>query len=78
MNYIDKNDYGKTRSNELKKLIKKVFPDKSNIKKILLVAPPEADSSMFDYNIAKRGRANNYPPYGLAVVATNLRKKGML
>ena len=31
---------------------------------------------MFDYNIAKRGRANNYPPYGLAVVATNLRKKG--
>lgn len=78
MNYIDKNDFGKIRLNELKKLIKKVFPKKFNLKKILLVAPPETESSMFDYNIAKRGRANNYPPYGLAVVATNLRRKGYI
>jgi len=31
------------------------------------------DSSMFDYATAKRGRANNYPAYGLGVLATHLR-----
>ena len=37
------------------------------VKKFLLVNPPDVDDKIFDYSIAKRGRANNYPAYGLGV-----------
>lgn len=40
--------------------------------KVLLVNPPDVDSSLFDYATAKRGRANNYPAYGLGVLARHL------
>ncbi len=38
------------------------FPERL-IERILLVAPPEADSGMFEFDTAKRGRYWNFPPY---------------
>ena len=46
------------------------------INKILLVNPPDVDSTLFDYPTAKRGRANNYPAYGLGVLARHLLDHG--
>src|SRR3990167_5848633 len=42
------------------------------VKRVLLLNPPDVDSSLFDYDTAKRGRANNYPSYGLGVLARHL------
>ena len=50
--------------------------ERVGIRRVLLVNPPDVDVSMFDYDTAKRGRANNYPPYGLGVLATHLRNNG--
>ena len=50
----------------------RLFPD--GISRVLLVAPPDGDATMFDFATAKRGRYWNYPPYGLGVLATHLRK----
>ena len=44
------------------------------IKKVLLVNPPDIHESIFDYSTAKRGRANNYPSYGLGIIAGHLVK----
>ena len=44
--------------------------------RVLLINPPDVDASLFDYDTAKRGRANNYPAYGLGVLATHLLKNG--
>ena len=46
-----------------------------NIKKVLFINPPDVDESIFDYDIAKRGRANNYPSYGIGVLTSQLRKR---
>jgi len=52
------------------------FP-KRLIERILLVAPPEADSGMFEFDTAKRGRYWNFPPYGLGIIASHLRLEGI-
>ena len=44
------------------------------IKRVLFVNPPDVDEKIFDYDIAKRGRGNNYPSYGIGVLAAQLRK----
>mgnify|MGYP003951124517 CR=1 FL=1 len=44
------------------------------VNKILFVNPPDVDENVFTYDIAKRGRANNYPAYGLGVLSAQLRK----
>lgn len=46
------------------------------LRKVLLVNPPDVHESLFDYDTAKRGRANNYPAYGLGVVARQLMNGG--
>ena len=51
--------------------LKKIFNTKG-IKKVLLVTPPDVNESLFDYATTKRGRSNNYPPYGLGVIAQHL------
>ena len=51
--------------------LKKTFKN-GTIKKVLLVAPPDVDEALFDYATTKRGRSNNYPPYGLGVIARHL------
>jgi len=50
----------------------KYFPDAS-ISRVLLVNPPDAHSSLFNFEVARRGTLSNFPPYGLAVIAQNLR-----
>ena len=60
---------------ETKKYIKKVMQGKK-VNKILLVNPPDVDELIFDYKVAKRGRANNYPSYGIGVLAAQLRAAG--
>ena len=44
------------------------------VKRILFVNPPDVDEKIFDYDIAKRGRGNNYPSYGIGILAAQLRK----
>ena len=46
--------------------------------KILLINPPDVDAALFDYDTAKRGRANNYPAYGLGVLARHLINRGFV
>ena len=44
------------------------------VKRILFFNPPDVDEDIFDYNIAKRGRANNYPSYGLGILTKTLSR----
>lgn len=48
-----------------------------NIKKILLIQPPDSDKKIFNFGSAKRGRLWNYPPYGLGVLAKRLQKENI-
>src|SRR3990167_5500293 len=52
-----------------------LFGGKS-VRKVLLVNPPDIHEALFDYGTAKRGRANNYPTYGLGVIARHLMNNG--
>ena len=56
--------------------LKKTF-NNGTIKKVLLVSPPDVDEALFDYATTKRGRSNNYPPYGLGVIARHLLSNGI-
>lgn len=58
---------------EVGEYIRSKFKNKL-IKRVLLVNPPDIHESIFDYSTAKRGRANNYPSYGLGVIAGHLVK----
>mgnify|MGYP001383165660 CR=1 FL=1 len=53
--------------------IKQVMKGKK-INRVIFINPPDVDEKIFDYDVAKRGRANNYPSYGLGILATQLRK----
>jgi radical SAM superfamily enzyme YgiQ (UPF0313 family) len=55
--------------------LKNLFNGKP-VRKVLLVNPPDVHAELFDYDTAKRGRANNYPSYGLGVVARHLLNGG--
>jgi radical SAM superfamily enzyme YgiQ (UPF0313 family) len=50
----------------------RLFPSRS-IGRVLLIAPPDADVTMFNYGTGKRGRYWNFAPYGLGTIATHLR-----
>lgn len=54
----------------------RLFP-KRHVGRVLLVAPPDADVTMFNYSTGKRGRYWNFAPYGLGVIASNLRREGI-
>jgi len=47
-----------------------------SVQKVLLVNPPDVDKTVFDYATAKRGRSNNYPTYGLGIIARHLLNNG--
>lgn len=53
-----------------------IFPKRS-IKRVLFIAPPDVDESLFNYSAAKRGRCWNMPPYGAGVIASHLRNDGL-
>ena len=55
---------------ELKKKIK------HQIKKILLISPPQFQTSFIDLEILKNKRYFNYPPYGLGLLRKSLVEKG--
>ncbi len=57
--------------------LNRLFPDR-DLKRILLVVPPDGDKSIFRYDAAKRKRMSNFPPYGLMVVAKCLREVGVV
>ena len=59
---------------EAKEYINNVMGEKK-IKKVFFINPPDVDEAIFDYDIAKRGRGNNYPSYGIGVLAAQLRKQ---
>ena len=48
---------------------------KNKIKKVLLINPPDGDADLFNRKTADAGRYPNYPPYGLACLATKLINK---
>src|SRR3989338_6048644 len=56
--------------------LNRLFPKRS-IKRVLLVMPPEIDAEKFDYEVGKRYRYWNCPPYGLGIIASHLRKYGI-
>lgn len=60
----------------LDSLIKDLWQGRE-IKKILLVTPPDGDSSLFRKDTALRKRYANYPPYGSLCLASHLRKIGI-
>lgn len=57
-------------------LMARSFP-RGRIERVLLVTPPDGEAELFRIQTAKRRRYPNYPPYGQAVLATNLRKIGV-
>lgn len=65
---IDLDDY-QLAENHIKKVM-----NGRKVKRILFVNPPDVDEKIFDYNVARRGRGNNYPSYGVGILAAQLRK----
>ena len=63
----------KILDSNLAKNLKKKFNSKL-INRILLIQPPDSDQSGFKHNAGKRGRLYNYPPYGIGLIAPQLRK----
>ncbi len=53
-----------------------LFPSRT-IERVLLVTPPDADATIFRLETAHRKRYANYPPYGLALLATRMRQLGI-
>jgi len=60
----------------LLRILKSSFP-RGRIDRMLLVTPPDGDAELFRLQTAKRRRYPNYPPYGMAVLATHLRGLGV-
>lgn len=67
---------GSPTGQETETVLNRLFPGRK-IKRVLLVNPPDVPASMFQYDAAKRRKYSNYPPYGLAVLAQNLRQIGV-
>lgn len=57
-------------------LLDSIFPTRQ-IKKVLLVNPPDADDTLFRVETARLKRYSVYPPYGLAVLARRLIDEGI-
>jgi radical SAM superfamily enzyme YgiQ (UPF0313 family) len=61
---------------EIEGVLTRLFPEQ-HISRVLLVNPPDSHAELFQYDTAKRGRYTNYPPYGLIILARNLREIGV-
>lgn len=57
----------------VERLISRLFPTKM-LGRVLLVNPPDASSDLFQPDLALRGSLSNFPPYGLGVLASHLRR----
>ena len=58
---------------EIDSQLVRLFPAR-RIDRILLVTPPDASEAMFNFDIARRGTYSNFPPYGLGVLAQQIRR----
>jgi radical SAM superfamily enzyme YgiQ (UPF0313 family) len=56
-------------------LRKSLFPN--GLRRILLVQPPDVDGETINFETIKLGRFSNFPPYGLGILATKLRGRGL-
>lgn len=52
------------------------FP-RGEVRRLLLVTPPDASGELFDSDVARRGTYSNFPPYGLALLAERARAMGV-
>ncbi len=69
-NFVDQNL--NIPPSEIEKELFRLFPRRL-IQRVLLIAPPDVDLSLFNYDSAKRGRNYNYPMYGPGIVASYLK-----
>ncbi len=60
----------------IKKTIKSLFKNKC-VKRVLLVNPPDGDSSMFKFETAKAKRYTNFAPYGLGIASKYLKQSNI-
>jgi radical SAM superfamily enzyme YgiQ (UPF0313 family) len=56
--------------------IERLFPGRA-IRQVLVVQPPDGSADALDFDFARDGRYLNYPPYGLGLIATMLRRHGI-
>ena len=56
--------------------IAKCFPTR-RIDRVLFITPPDGEAELFRLSTARRRRYPNYPPYGQAVLAADLRRLGV-
>ena len=70
---IDNSLYLNTFKERIDSSLNKIF-GKKKIKKILLINPPDANKTTFDFDRAHRKRNSDYPPYGLLIVGRHLLK----
>lgn len=54
----------------------RVFPQRT-IRRVLFIAPPDGDVRNFSYMTCKLSRYPNFPPYGVGILASRLRKDGI-
>ncbi|WP_161539685.1 B12-binding domain-containing radical SAM protein [Paramagnetospirillum kuznetsovii] len=57
-------------------MITSIFKD-SPVRRVILIAPPDVEASLFSFATCKRGRYTNYEPYGLGMLAGRLRDIGI-
>lgn len=50
---------------------------RESIRTVLLILPPDAHQEIFSIETAQRKRYPNYPPYGLAVIARQILRRGL-
>jgi radical SAM superfamily enzyme YgiQ (UPF0313 family) len=70
---IDQKNFSDDTLTQADTALWRAFPARS-IKRVLFVAPPDTQKERFNFAVAKRGRYSNYPPYGVGVIATHLRR----
>ena len=56
--------------------LNRIFPSRV-IQRVLFVVPPDGDVTSFSYETCKLGRYPNFPPYGIGILTTRLRKMGL-
>ena len=56
---------------------RKTFFPSGKMDRVLLVNPPDGEDRLFRLPTARRKRYSNYPPYGLGVLASQLRSIGV-
>lgn len=60
----------------VREVLAREFP-RGGIQRVLLITPPDGEAELFRLATAKRRRYPNYPPYGSAVLAAQLRRHGV-